>query len=126
MRPELVAHFHAKLIAKLTEVLRTVNADLRESEVERAFRLERSEDEADSGERDLIDDSTLRLDERAGALAVAVERALDRLARGDYGRCVDCGRAIELERLEAVPWTERCAEDQARIEREHREHAPTL
>jgi DnaK suppressor protein len=126
MRPEQFAHFHKKLLDHLTGLLRMVDVDLRDSVVERAFRLERPEDEADSGERDLVDDLTLRLDERAGALAVAIERALDRMAVGQYGRCVDCDCEIPLARLEALPWAERCAEDQARIEREHREHAPTL
>jgi hypothetical protein len=38
---------------------------------------------------------------------------LDRLARGQYGRCEHCGRPIPDERLEAVPATRFCADDQA-------------
>ncbi|MFN3336790.1 MAG: TraR/DksA family transcriptional regulator [Thermomicrobium sp.] len=44
--------------------------------------------------------------------------ALDRIAEGRYGICVDCGRPIERERLEAVPWTARCIADQERFEKE--------
>ncbi|MBW3535845.1 MAG: TraR/DksA C4-type zinc finger protein [Gemmatimonadetes bacterium] len=35
--------------------------------------------------------------------------ALRRLERGDYGACSRCGGAIEDERLELLPATERCA-----------------
>jgi RNA polymerase-binding transcription factor DksA len=45
-----------------------------------------------------------------------VELALRRLAEGEYGRCIDCGREIPRERLEAVPEAVRCIEDQARYE----------
>jgi DnaK suppressor protein len=45
-----------------------------------------------------------------------VEIALARLAKGDYGRCVDCGKEIPPERLDAIPEAVRCIEDQARHE----------
>jgi DnaK suppressor protein len=41
-----------------------------------------------------------------------VEDALKRVADGTYGRCVICGRAIAPARLEAIPWTPYCMEDQ--------------
>ena len=40
--------------------------------------------------------------------------ALGRLDRGEYGRCVICGRAIPDERLELVPETPYCVEDAER------------
>jgi RNA polymerase-binding transcription factor DksA len=45
-----------------------------------------------------------------------VELALERLASGEYGRCIDCGKEIPPERLEAIPEAVRCIEDQARYE----------
>jgi RNA polymerase-binding transcription factor DksA len=50
------------------------------------------------------------------AEAENVELALKRLASGDYGRCIDCGKEIPRERLEAIPEAIRCIEDQARYE----------
>jgi DnaK suppressor protein len=47
-----------------------------------------------------------------------VRSALQRIEAGTYGRCVVCGRPIEPKRLEAVPWTPYCLEDQERIDRE--------
>jgi len=45
-----------------------------------------------------------------------IELALRRLASGDYGKCIDCGKDIPAERLEAIPESVRCIEDQARWE----------
>jgi DnaK suppressor protein len=49
-----------------------------------------------------------------------VEDALARIARGTYGTCVTCGRAIPLERLEALPQASRCIECQRVADRPRR------
>jgi len=41
-----------------------------------------------------------------------VETALARMDEGKYGVCVDCGREIPIERLEARPYSIRCVADQ--------------
>jgi DnaK suppressor protein len=46
----------------------------------------------------------------------AVQQALQRLADGSYGTCVDCGREIPAERLKAQPEAIRCVDDQRRFE----------
>lgn len=45
-----------------------------------------------------------------------VREALARLDAGTYGQCVDCGRELPDERLEARPEAERCVECQQRVE----------
>ena len=47
-----------------------------------------------------------------------IEAAFGRLERGTYGTCQACGRPIGDERLEAMPATRFCIEDQAKAERE--------
>ncbi|MFA5493635.1 MAG: TraR/DksA family transcriptional regulator [Porticoccaceae bacterium] len=37
-----------------------------------------------------------------------VGRALERIASGEYARCSHCGDAIDLKRLDAVPYTDLC------------------
>ncbi len=37
-----------------------------------------------------------------------LDDALQRIDRGEYGRCTDCGKLIEKERLEAVPHAQLC------------------
>jgi len=41
-----------------------------------------------------------------------IREARQRLEEGKYGICVDCGKEIPAERLEAMPETIRCVEDQ--------------
>jgi RNA polymerase-binding transcription factor DksA len=43
-----------------------------------------------------------------------IDEALRRLERGEYGRCVICGKEIPEERLELVPETPYCVEDAER------------
>jgi len=43
-----------------------------------------------------------------------IDEALRRLERGEYGKCVICGREIPPERLELVPETPFCVEDAER------------
>ena len=45
-----------------------------------------------------------------------VVAALQRIEDGTYGRCVDCGKELSEERLDARPEAARCLEDQARRE----------
>lgn len=47
-----------------------------------------------------------------------IQFAINRIEQGTYGRCVDCGRPIDRERLEVLPWAMRCREDQERFEQE--------
>jgi DnaK suppressor protein len=47
----------------------------------------------------------------------AIARAERRLAEGAYGRSVESGEPIPDERLLAIPWAERTAEEQKRYER---------
>lgn len=51
----------------------------------------------------------------AAALA-EVERALEKIAEGNYGRCDSCLRTIPAERLEAVPWAALCVACRAQRE----------
>ena len=54
-------------------------------------------------------DVLARLDEREQKEIQAINRALARMALGEYGSCEVCGKGIEVERLEAIPWTSVCS-----------------
>ena len=45
-----------------------------------------------------------------------VTAALDRIAEGTYGECLNCGKTIGFKRLEALPWTPYCIDCQEKIE----------
>jgi DnaK suppressor protein len=46
--------------------------------------------------------------EALAAKASEVDRALEKLDEGTYGRCDNCGEEIPEERLEAIPWACSC------------------
>ena len=37
-----------------------------------------------------------------------IEEALDRLAEGTFGDCINCGEEITPKRLDAIPWAPHC------------------
>ena len=65
-----------------------------------------------SEERDLL----IGLEERESAELVAIEAALQRIADGSYGLCVDCGVSIATARLHANPTALRCVGCQDKVE----------
>lgn len=54
--------------------------------------------------------------ERLRAELEAIERAEGRLGEGTYGLSIESGAPIPDARLEAIPWAERTADEQARYE----------
>lgn len=75
------------------------------------------------------DDAPQRLPERDIAAALtaheqreldAVSAALQRLQRGEYGQCAECGVAIPFDRLKAEPWALRCIDCEAQREKARR------
>jgi DnaK suppressor protein len=112
--------------ARARELLQRERARI-ESSLADLQRMRRSElDEVDSATDPLDDGEVIEEEEVDQALAVqlraeleAVERAEKRLADGTYGFSVEGGEPIPAERLEAIPWAERTAEEQERYERTH-------
>ncbi len=51
----------------------------------------------------------LALRDRTAQKVKEIKRALDRLAKGDYGVCEICGKPIEEARLELLPYTTLCS-----------------
>ncbi|GIW94183.1 MAG: molecular chaperone DnaK [Pirellulaceae bacterium] len=47
-----------------------------------------------------------------------IDRALERMAAGTYGICEDCGKAIPMARLEALPFAVQCLRCRQQAERE--------
>ena len=46
-----------------------------------------------------------------------LNQALERIRKGAFGECVDCGNDIEPKRLEAIPWARYCLKCQEARER---------
>jgi RNA polymerase-binding protein DksA len=63
---------------------------------------------ADIGTENYDQEFTLGLIENEQGTLELVNEALDRLARGTYGRCEECGEPISKPRLQALPYTRHC------------------
>jgi RNA polymerase-binding transcription factor len=72
----------------------------------------------DSGTETFELEKTVSLLEQVEDELQEVEAAFQRVEAGTYGICPACGRPIGAERLEALPATRFCVEDQAKAERE--------
>ncbi len=72
--------------------------------------------QADMGTETFEREKDLSILEAIEAELADVEHALHRLDEGTYGTCEACGRPIDDERLEALPATRLCRDDQQRAE----------
>jgi RNA polymerase-binding transcription factor DksA len=72
----------------------------------------------DSGTETFEMEKNVSLLEQVEYELTEIDAAFQRLDRGEYGKCQACGRPIGDARLEAMPATRFCVEDQAKAERE--------
>jgi RNA polymerase-binding transcription factor DksA len=74
--------------------------------------------QADLGTETFEREKDLSILERVESELGDVEHALSRLDEGTYGTCEACGKHIDDARLEAMPATRFCVDDQALAERQ--------
>ncbi len=78
-------------------------------------------DEIDTAVSEASLSFTGRLRERERGLLNKIEKSLEKIERGTYGKCESCGEEIGLERLRARPVAEfciACKDEQERLERQ--------
>jgi len=115
MKPEDSGH----LLKKLQEAREKLEADLErlerdtdESEQELAAGLSYEDRVAALAALAQDRELDLSLEEKVRLLLDRVNEAIDEYEKGDYGNCKSCGRPISRERLEFLPYVERCIECQ--------------
>jgi DnaK suppressor protein len=95
---------------RLREKERELSLDIARLEVEaRAAGVQDATDNAASSQsasESLLEGSL------ASQTLTQVQDALRRIEAATYGKCIDCGRQIEPARLQAIPWSSYCLEDQ--------------
>lgn len=108
-----IEHFKRELEAK--------RADLAGHRNPEGISIERTPDSMDelvlANERDL----TVERLNRETLLLRQVEDALERIATGEYGTCLECEEPIAAKRLVALPWAALCLSCQETADREPRE-----
>lgn len=109
--------FRALLLSQRTELQQRIDGEFNElREVERAA------DEVDLASREEQRQWQLRLLEREKKLLDKIDQALERLARGEYGWCLETGEPIGLQRLLLRPTATLCIEAKEREEQRERHH----
>ena len=83
------------------------------------------QESADDGTEDIVDRANnsynrelmFSLSDTERQMLLQVEEALRRIDEGAYGRCANCGREINVLRLQAVPWARFCIDCQELAEK---------
>jgi RNA polymerase-binding protein DksA len=63
---------------------------------------------ADSATATLNREIDYSLEENSGHVLTAIDEALERIESGTFGTCRRCGKPIAEERLDAIPYANRC------------------
>jgi len=97
-----LAHYRELLLAKRSELLAEMGAKIP--------RLSDSGRLAEDDQAQALHDQfiSLEVQQRCYRTLKEIDAALDRLATGDYGVCLNCGESINRRRLAAIPWAAHC------------------
>lgn len=107
--------------------IRDLEQRLRDKEQELLRDMTRTEVEARESRASEVNDASVSSESKESwlrettsdwSIFAQVRDALRRIETGTYGKCIDCGRQIQSERLESIPWTPYCIKHEKRHERE--------
>lgn len=116
--PAELAEVRADLQAQLTELRDEYDkaiADL--NDLQRTSNDGAGDDQADAGTKTFEREQEMSIAHNRLDLLTQIERALDRLDAGTYGRCESCGNPIAKARLQAFPSATLCVACKQREER---------
>jgi DnaK suppressor protein len=100
-----VSHYRDLLLQKRSEILSSGGIRPLQATMETNTRQGDLADQA-SGTNEVH--IQLRLRQTDAKILQAIEEALERIEKGTYGVCRDCGEPIAEARLNAIPWTRMC------------------
>lgn len=119
--PSQLEQLVVKLKTAYQELLRDVRDALENTGDQHRIDLLNSEP-GDAGDESmanaLADFNVAQIDRHVHALR-DIEAALQRVRKGEYGVCTDCGDDVGFARLQAYPTAKRCIACQERREREY-------
>jgi len=110
---QIVRAFEALLLERRAKLRESVRARMAER---RTGEPRRSPEDATNAVESLGEELEVAMLDRESREAAQIDAALERLARGEYGICRDCGVFMGLGRLKALPFAPRCTACQAEVE----------
>jgi len=108
--------FRDGLDAERAQLLGTVEGLDAEADVKNWRESGFDDDPADAGSASFERETAQSLSLHARNLLEQIDEALRRMDEGSFGDCISCGMRIELERLEAIPYTTQCMDCRRREE----------
>jgi DnaK suppressor protein len=109
-------NFREGLVAERAQLLTQVAELDAEADVKNWRESGFDDDPADAGSASFERETAQSLALHARNLLTQIEDALRRLDEGTFGDCLGCGRRIEFERLEVLPYTTQCMDCRRREE----------
>jgi DnaK suppressor protein len=79
--------------------------------------LEATQDPADMAANAYTKELLISMSANDRMLLHLIDEALQRVEKGEYGECVNCGEQVQIKRLDAVPWARYCLKCQDLQER---------
>lgn len=107
--------YKIKLLKKKQEIIEKLSETYNVSkEVETGI----AQDVVDKAESSYTKEFLLSLSNTERSQLLMIDEALRRIEKCDYGFCQMCGKKISKKRLDAIPWTPYCLNDQEKAEEE--------
>ncbi len=116
LTPARLLAFREGLVAERAQLLGSVEGLDAEADVKNWRESGFDDDPADAGSASFERETAQSLSLHARNLLTQIEDALRRMDEGTFGDCISCGRRIELERLDALPYTTQCMDCRRREE----------
>ena len=112
LTPEKIQGLKNRLVKEKNRVLNTY-AGLRK---DREDLVEREVEFEENAQKDGLLEPVSEIDDYEKDHLEAIDSALQKIELGEYGFCERCGRVIEEERLEVLPWAALCSACRAEME----------
>ena len=113
-RKEAVSQLRQILIRRRDALRKALAGDLSSL---KELRQQTSGDMMDAAMDSAQDEISSQLAEVESRELTNIETALERMRKGDYGRCESCGGPIPLARLQALPYATTCIQCQREAEK---------
>jgi DnaK suppressor protein len=117
-----VREFQKRLSAERDEVLASIAEIEARTSGQDEFETVADERNSDDGPSDAAIETLDRgtefaLEENLRTMLEEIDAAIEKIGKGTYGVCDNCGRDIKMARLERIPSATMCVECQERLER---------
>lgn len=113
LKPAQLTEIRKMLLQRREELLREIREEIGQSQ---QGLKQRSADPTDQASDSADGDLALMLAQSDSEELSQVQAAVDRIGSGDFGVCEECGCAIPMERLRALPYATTCIDCKRRRE----------